>query len=123
MAGFIAACGLDCKACDAYIATQTNNAELARQTAEKWGKQHGDGTPFPIESTRCDGCLTASARKGGYCGACAVRACALAKKVDTCGHCSDYGCATLEGFLAMAPMLREPLERIRQEHLSSHKPA
>ena len=119
MAGFIAACGLNCEACDAYIATQTKDQDLARRTAEKWGKEHGDGTPFPIESTLCDGCLTTSARKGGYCGQCAVRACAVEKKVATCGHCPEYGCATLEGFLAMAPMLRESLDRIRREHLGT----
>lgn len=115
MAGFLAACGLDCESCDAYVATQTGDQELARKTAERWGKQHGDGTPFPIESTICDGCLTSSGRRGGYCGQCPVRACAVEKKVESCGHCPDYGCATLEGFLSVATTLRDKLEQIHRE--------
>ena len=119
MAGFIAACGLNCKACDAYIATQTNNSELVQQIAVKWGKQYGVGTPFPVESTTRDGCLTGSVRKGGYCGQCPVRACAVAKGVETCGRCPEYGCATLETFFGMAPMMREGLEKIRKRHPAS----
>lgn len=115
MAGMTAACGLDCAACDAYLATQAGDMDKARLVADKWGKEYGDGTPFPIEATFCDGCLTASPRKGGYCGKCAVRACAVERGVETCAHCQDYGCSTLETFLAAAPPLRERLEAIRRD--------
>jgi hypothetical protein len=116
MAGLIAACGADCEACDAYIATQTNNQELARRTAARWSTYVG-GAPVPIEATICDGCLTASARKGGLCAGCALRACAVKKNVESCAHCPDYGCAALEEFLRKIPAHREKLEQIRKRHL------
>jgi hypothetical protein len=115
MAGLVAGCGLDCGACEAYLATQANDMVKAKAVAEKWGKQYGDGTPFPIEATFCDGCLTPSPRKGGFCGQCPIRACVIERKVATCAHCPDYGCAKLEEFLKMAPQLRETLERIRRD--------
>jgi hypothetical protein len=115
MAGLIAACGCDCGACDAFIATQTGDQELAKRTAARWSGYIG-GAPVPIEATICDGCLTASVRKGGMCGDCALRACATKRNVETCGHCPDYGCATLEAFLKKIPAHREKLEQIRQKH-------
>lgn len=113
MTRFIAACGLDCEACEAYIATQTNDRVLAQKVAEKWGKEFGDGTPFPIEAVSCDGCLTDGPCKGGYCGQCPVRACALKREVENCARCEEYGCATLQEFWKMAPQLRERLDALR----------
>jgi len=115
MSELLAACGLRCDECEAYLATQTNDRARAERVAAEWGKTFGDGTPFPIEATVCDGCLTASARKGGYCGQCGVRACAVQRKVASCAHCDDYGCETLEGFLKVAgDKLRARLDELRQ---------
>ena len=114
MSSLIAFCGLDCAQCEAYQATQANDRKKAQLVAEKWGKAFGDGKPFPIEATFCDGCRTESTRKGGYCGQCAVRACAVERKVASCAHCDDYGCETLEGFLKQAGAeLRGKLETLR----------
>ena len=121
MAGLIAACGTDCEACDAYIATQTNDQDRARRTAERWARQLGGKIPVPIEATVCDGCLTSSPRKGGYCADCPLRACATQKKVETCGHCPDYGCGTLEAFVGKAPMMRERLAKIHEDYLLSSR--
>jgi hypothetical protein len=114
MAGLLSACGVDCQACDAYIATHTGDQELAKRVAARWSGYVGGGH-VPIESTICDGCLTGSPRKGGMCAACALRACAIEKNVETCGHCPDDGCATLEEFLRKIPAHREKLEQIRQK--------
>jgi hypothetical protein len=115
MSALLAACGLRCDQCEAYLATQTNDQDRARRVAEKWGKEFRDGKPFPVEATICDGCLTESPRKGGYCGQCAVRACAVERKLPTCAHCDDYGCEKLEQFLTMAgPQLRNSLNELRR---------
>lgn len=114
MADFIAACGLDCEACEAYIATQTRDEALALAVAQKWGERYGDGTPFPIEAVSCDGCLTEGPRKGGYCGQCPIRACVQQRGVESCARCADYSCDTLEGFLKAAPELRQRLEHLRE---------
>jgi hypothetical protein len=118
MGGKVSACGMDCETCDAYVATQTGDRELAKRTAARWSSYIG-GAPVPIEATVCDGCMTGSDRKGGMCGACAVRACAIEKNVESCGHCADYGCATMEEFLKKIPAHRETLEKIRREHVGS----
>ena len=34
----IAACGLDCAACPAYIASATNDEELRKKTAAEWSR-------------------------------------------------------------------------------------
>jgi hypothetical protein len=117
MAGFISACGIDCQTCDAFVATQTGDLALARRVAARWSAYIG-GAPVPIEATVCDGCRTESARKGGMCGECALRACAMKKNVETCGHCPEYGCATMEDFLKKIPAHREKLEQIRKQHLA-----
>jgi hypothetical protein len=117
MAGLLSACGIDCQVCDAYIATQSGDQDLAMRTAARWSGYVG-GAPVPIEATICDGCRTDSARKGGLCGECVVRACAVEKKVETCGHCPDFGCATMDAFLKKIPAHREKLEQIRRRHLA-----
>jgi hypothetical protein len=58
--------------------------------------------------------MTGEGRKGGFCGQYPLRACAVKKGVETCGHCPEHGCASLEAFLRKAPMMREKLEQIRQ---------
>jgi hypothetical protein len=114
MTTFIAACGIDCEGCEARIATQKLDSVLAQAVAERWGRQFGLDKALPIEAVWCDGCLTEGARKGGYCGQCPIRACAVERKVENCAACDDYGCATLEAFLVRAAPLRERLEALRQ---------
>ncbi len=45
----------------------------------------------------------------------ALRLCALSRGAQTCAHCPDYGCETLQGFFAFAPVLKDKLEAIREE--------
>jgi hypothetical protein len=113
----IAACGITCNECEAYLATQENDHAKAVKVAEKWSQQFGHA--IPVAATVCDGCLAPEGRKGGYCGECPVRACAVERKVATCAHCPDYGCEKIEGFLKMAGpeggvRLRASLEEIRR---------
>jgi hypothetical protein len=35
--------------------------------------------------------------------------------VTTCAHGQDYGCETLKGFFAFAPVLKDKLEAIQKE--------
>ncbi len=50
----IACCGVDCAACDAYVATLNNDDELRRTTAERWARQLD--VPVEPEYINCDGC-------------------------------------------------------------------
>ncbi len=78
----------------------------------EWKEEYGAPDDTTIEDVTCDGC-TSDGRHAGYCGECAVRACALERQVINCAYCADYGCEKLEGFLATTPEARATLEAVR----------
>jgi hypothetical protein len=113
MTKLIAPCGLDCTACDAYIATQANDMVKLTAMAEHAKKEYGmDITP---EATMCDGCTSDSVRKIGYCKECKVLACARGKNMANCAVCPDYGCEIITAFTAIAPKAKEALEKLRNQ--------
>ena len=85
MEQLIAYCGLDCKACEARIATINNDDALRRKVADEWSKLNNvEITP---EMINCLGCRVDGV-KTVYCDSlCPIRQCALKKQVDTCGDC------------------------------------
>jgi hypothetical protein len=109
----IGACGLTCSACDAYLATQAGDAAAVERIAAAWSEQFH--TSVKPEHVWCDGCLTTVPRKCAHCAECEVRACVLQKGLANCAACPDYGCQTLESFLAFAADsgARETLESLR----------
>lgn len=96
----MAPCGLDCRQCPGYQATQANDQAAAEATARAWSEAYG--TDVRAEHVWCDGCKT-SGRKGAHCGECAMRACALGRALDSCAACADYPCETLAVFFPYAP--------------------
>ena len=113
MAPMIAYCGLDCSACTAYIATQAGDLDAQERLLAQWRVQFHE-PDMPLAAVVCDGCSPAAARQGGYCFACPVRACALGRGLETCGHCPDYGCETMEELIAGSTEMRSNLEAIRR---------
>ena len=87
MKKMIAYCGLDCEACDAYLATKNNDDVLRAKTAKLWSELNGvEITP---EMINCEGCR-ADGVKTPYCESlCPIRQCALGKNYDTCGGCAE----------------------------------
>ena len=83
----IAYCGLDCEACEAYIATKNDDDGLRRKVASLWSELNGvDITPDMIN---CDGCR-ADGAKTPYCESlCEIRRCAMGRGLETCGACGD----------------------------------
>jgi len=114
MTKLIAYCGLDCGECEAYIATQNNDRAGLEAAAKKWTEQFGASNIAP-EMCICDGCTAGIRTSTAHAATCALRLCASARGVSTCAHCPDYGCATLQGFFAFAPVLKERLEAIRDK--------
>ncbi|MGE5580883.1 MAG: DUF3795 domain-containing protein [Bacillota bacterium] len=110
----LAYCGLNCSDCPAYIATQNNDQEGLKQTAEKWSKElKCDIRP---EDCVCDGCLPfEGARLGGYCGECPVRACGIKKSYPNCAYCPDYPCENLAKFQVGATEAKERLDSLRRQ--------
>lgn len=114
MAGLRASCGLDCAECEAYAATQKNDRAGLERVAEKWAKEF-KAQGLTVEMCVCDGCRSGKRVSTAHAVNCAVRRCATGRGVETCGHCADYGCGTLQGFFSFAPVLKEKLEAIRKE--------
>jgi Protein of unknown function (DUF3795) len=104
-------CGLICTECPAYLATKANDEKKANETAELWTKHYG--IDIKVEDVWCDGCLV-DGKKCGHCGVCEIRACAVEKGVKNCGHCDDYSCEKLDGYLKMIPDARIVLDMERK---------
>ena len=73
-------CGIVCDECPALRATRGDDIAGLQKCAD---------------DCRCDGCRPAG-RLYKHCALCKVRACALAKGVENCAHCSRYACEELK---------------------------
>ena len=90
MNSLIAPCGIDCKLCDAYIATQTQDTALKQKLADNFLSQMGKEISFA--ELDCDGCI-AEGRHISFCAVCEIRQCAFARNYQTCAQCADFPCA------------------------------
>jgi len=111
MAVMIARCGLVCTECEAYLATQKNDAVELNALVKKWGEMFKKEIKLP--DVLCDGCLSGTGRLCAYCYECGVRKCAEEQKLSNCASCPDYGCEILTRFFQMAPKAKENLEKMR----------
>lgn len=107
----IAACGLDCAACPAYIASATNDEELRKKTAAEWSKNYG--FDCKSEMVNCHGCHATDGVQIGHCSECGIRLCAIGKKVENCAACADFGCPTVAAFWKDCPDAKKNLETLR----------
>jgi len=114
MAKLLAYCGIDCGECEAYAATQKDDRAGLEAVAKNWAAQFG-GKDLGADACLCDGCASGRRVSTAHASTCAIRLCASKRGVATCAHCPDYGCATLQPFLAYAPVLKEKLEAIRKD--------
>lgn len=106
----IAYCGLDCAACDAYLATVRDDPALRERTAKLWSElNHADIRP---EDIRCEGCREDGV-KTAFCNRlCPIRKCARQRGAATCGGCAELEtCPTVAPILANNPDARQNLRR------------
>lgn len=87
MNNMIGYCGLDCRKCDAYIATINNDQVLREKTAKLWAELNN--APILPEHINCEGCRVDGVKTVFCDSLCAVRQCAMKREVGTCGDCSD----------------------------------
>lgn len=81
----IAYCGLDCKKCDAYLATINDDWALREKTAKLWSKLNGiDILP---EQINCEGCRVDGVKTVFCDKLCPIRKCAIGNNMTTCGFC------------------------------------
>ena len=115
MDGLIGVCGLLCNECGAYIATQADDDNLRRETAENWSMMYN--AEIKAADINCDGCISNGDTHFSYCSKCEIRACGIERKVKNCAYCDEYVCDKLEEFFQMAPEARTTLDSLRQAHL------
>jgi hypothetical protein len=107
----LAYCGLMCTECPGYLATQKDDDAGRERVAALWSKQHH--TTFTPEDINCDGCLSEGGRLLRHCQICEIRKCAKEKTVVNCAYCGEYACETLTRYFALAPIMKENLEKTR----------
>lgn len=107
----ISHCGLDCSACEAFIATKNNDDNKRQQVAEKWTIQYQ--TDISPDQINCTGCKSNGA-KFFFCeNICEIRKCNMKNGTANCAKCSEYKCDTLKDFIKLAPPVGDALERLR----------
>lgn len=93
----IACCGLDCKRCDARIATVNNDNALRKKTADLWSELNH--VQITTEMINCMGCRTTGV-KTPYCDSiCEIRKCVTEKGFSTCGNCPDMERCKILGYV------------------------
>lgn len=82
---YIAYCGLDCKKCEARIATINNDDKLREKVAKEWSDLNK--VEITKEMINCEGCRLDGV-KFAYCSMlCPIRKCAIDHNFNTCGEC------------------------------------
>lgn len=112
MQRMVAPCGFICTECEAYRATQANDADAIAAVAAEWSRRYG--IAFGAADIWCDGCSTLSERTARHTRECPVRPCAQGRGLATCANCADYPCRQLARVHQLVPQARETLEAIRR---------
>lgn len=109
MKDMIGYCGLDCKKCDAYLATINNDQALREKTAKLWAELNN--APILPEHINCEGCRMNGAKTVFCESLCDVRQCALKKGVSTCGDCPEMEtCLTVGKIVSNNPVVLKNLK-------------
>ena len=109
MKEMIGYCGLDCEACDAYLATVHDDQALREKTAKLWAELNQ--APILPEDINCLGCRRDGVKTVFCQHLCAIRLCALKKGVTTCGSCPELeNCRTVEAVIRNNPDAKKNLE-------------
>ena len=111
MDDLIAYCGLNCAACDAYLATLHNDQALRERTAKLWAELNN--APILPEHINCQGCRTEGVKTVFCDHLCGIRQCALKRGAATCGSCPELEtCPTVGAILSNRP---EALEKLKKQ--------
>ncbi|MBS6533677.1 MAG: DUF3795 domain-containing protein [Oscillospiraceae bacterium] len=111
MNDLIAYCGLNCAACDAYLATLHDDQALRERTAKLWAELNN--APILPEHINCQGCRTEGVKTVFCDHLCGIRQCALTRGVASCGGCPELEtCPTVGAILSNRP---EALENLKKQ--------
>lgn len=109
----IGMCGLICTECEAFQATQANDADWLQRVVEQW-KVEFNAPNLTVATVACDGCVSGSTRMCGHCHECDIRLCAMEKGVVNCGMCAEFdSCERIQNFIKYVPQAKTSLEEVR----------
>ncbi|MDA3900134.1 MAG: DUF3795 domain-containing protein [Spirochaetes bacterium] len=109
----IAACGLNCSECPAFIATHSDDNELRITTAREWSSAYN--ATITAEMVNCAGCFSESGPLFGHCMECEIRQCARDASLSGCAVCTDYPCGKLTEFFTHAPDAQKNCDELRNK--------
>ncbi len=121
MNNMIAYCGLDCKRCEAFLATANNDDSLREEVAQKWSKMNQ--VEITKEMINCQGCR-ADGIKTFFCSnLCEIRQCAIGNQIDSCGDCKDLrSCPKLQMIIDHNPDAKERLTNKESRSVNTERP-
>ncbi len=99
-------CGDRCDVCPRYVATRNNDAALFEKIRRVYIKVGLRGEDTPLDSLTCRGCGPEN-----KCAYSSVRDCALDRKIENCGVCSDYPCEKMNTVFQKTEDFREKLKQ------------
>lgn len=94
-------CGLACKACSVYIASQIGREALERRAAK---------AGMSAEEMYCKGCR--SDKTSPYCTDCQIKRCIREKNLTWCSECEEYPCTKITEFKESLPHRAEIMDSL-----------
>lgn len=109
MIGF---CGLNCKECRTYIATQSDDEEELTIIASRQSQQFH--TEITYEKILCDGCKI-NKRLSLHCqNSCKIKKCCLEKDYESCIECTTFPCGNERFLIEHTPGIKNNLDELKK---------
>jgi len=105
----LAYCGIDCKACPVFVASQAADPEQKARVAALWSTKYKMN--LVPDDIACDGCRTSGGILFNHCKTCFIRNCGMSKNVNTCKDCKAYACEELSLIFKSTPDAKRNLEQ------------
>ncbi|MCL1810717.1 MAG: DUF3795 domain-containing protein [Methanomassiliicoccaceae archaeon] len=117
-------CGLYCENCAVKARVEPAARVLYKEMRDAGFEEVIDAIPggggfWPfLKGMAEDGACTSCKDRGGHPG-CAIRICAMEKKVEMCALCGSYPCEKIAGFLERLPFVKIDNDLLRTEGIDA----
>lgn len=108
---YISCCGIKCKECPIYVATEKNDDAMRIKLAKDYSTEQ---CAFTKDDMNCKGCHSEIDEDSKMCGNCDVRKCAHGKDILTCAECKSYPCNLIDKYVPVESENRKTLNQIYQ---------
>lgn len=116
----MAACGIDCEACDSYKATMEQDIKAAERLVawyrgQGWIGENEGAEAVLLKNPLCKGCWNSTEDCFFKCGchySRDFRICCNEKQIDHCGQCDEFPCEPYIGFVGDIQPHKEAMEHL-----------